>query len=139
MGKIKQDKIKEQQANMQSDAIELDNWVPSSEGITMSGTVDTLDPGMGVSYSFGDIDYETADMFEENLRKKYPDKERPYKAFLYPTSMIVVLVLYTSFLLLTLITAPIPSLLGVGLTATCLLYTSPSPRDLSTSRMPSSA
>ena len=26
-----------------------------------------------------------------------------------------------------------------GLTGTCLLYTSPSPRDLSTSRMPSSA
>ena len=56
------------------------------------------------------------------LRKKYPDKKRPYKAFLYPTSMIVVLVLYTSFLLLTLITAPIPSLLGVGLTATGSIY-----------------
>ena len=28
---------------------------------------------------------------------------------------------------------------GVGLVITCLLYTSPSPRDLSTSRMPSSA
>ena len=27
----------------------------------------------------------------------------------------------------------------VGITTTCLLYTSPSPRDLSTSRMPSSA
>ena len=27
----------------------------------------------------------------------------------------------------------------IGLSATCLLYTSPSPRDLSTSRMPSSA
>ena len=78
MEKSKQDKIKEQQANMQSDAIELDNWVPSSEGITMSGSVDTLDPGMGVSYSFGDIDYETADMFEENLRKKYPALQDAY-------------------------------------------------------------
>ena len=29
--------------------------------------------------------------------------------------------------------------LGVAQTGTCLLYTSPSPRDLSTSRMPSSA
>ena len=29
--------------------------------------------------------------------------------------------------------------LTAGLTSTCLLYTSPSPRDLSTSRMPSSA
>ena len=28
---------------------------------------------------------------------------------------------------------------GIGLAVTCLLYTSPSPRDLSTSRMPSSA
>ena len=28
---------------------------------------------------------------------------------------------------------------GIGLLRTCLLYTSPSPRDLSTSRMPSSA
>ena len=28
---------------------------------------------------------------------------------------------------------------GAGSTTTCLLYTSPSPRDLSTSRMPSSA
>ena len=28
---------------------------------------------------------------------------------------------------------------GVALSGTCLLYTSPSPRDLSTSRMPSSA
>ena len=56
------------------------------------------------------------------LRKKYPDKDRPYKAFLYPISMIVVLVLYTSFLILTLITAPIPSLLGVGLTATGSIY-----------------
>ena len=56
------------------------------------------------------------------LRKKYPNRNRPYKAFLYPTSMIVVLVLYTSFLILTLITAPIPSLLGVGLTATGSIY-----------------
>ena len=31
------------------------------------------------------------------------------------------------------------SLLNVGLSENCLLYTSPSPRDLSTSRMPSSA
>ena len=30
-------------------------------------------------------------------------------------------------------------LTGLGISTTCLLYTSPSPRDLSTSRMPSSA
>ena len=56
------------------------------------------------------------------LRKKYPNRARPYKAFLYPTSMVVVLVLYTSFLILTLITAPVPSLLGIGLTATGTIY-----------------
>ena len=31
------------------------------------------------------------------------------------------------------------TLVGLGLNKICLLYTSPSPRDLSTSRMPSSA
>jgi hypothetical protein len=36
--------------------------------------------------------------------------------------MIIVLVLYSSFLVLTLITAPIPSLLGIGLTATGTIY-----------------
>ena len=56
------------------------------------------------------------------LRKKFPNKARPYKAFLYPASMIVVLTLYTSFLILTLITAPLPSLLGIGLTATGTIY-----------------
>ena len=33
----------------------------------------------------------------------------------------------------------VPSGLGIDLSEHCLLYTSPSPRDLSTSRMPSSA
>jgi len=56
------------------------------------------------------------------LRKKLPDKNRPYKAFLYPWSMIIVLVLYSSFLVLTLITAFIPSLIGFALTATGTLY-----------------
>ena len=32
-----------------------------------------------------------------------------------------------------------PDLMGLALVSACLLYTSPSPRDLSTSRMPSSA
>lgn len=72
MNKNRQQKIKQQQANMQSDALEMDSWVPSSEGITMTGTVDSLDPGVDVSYSWGDVDFQTADMFEENLRKKYP-------------------------------------------------------------------
>ena len=48
-------------------------------------------------------------------------------------------------LLLNQVMAPLTMLMGlpvemaIVLTTTCLLYTSPSPRDLSTSRMPSSA
>ena len=56
------------------------------------------------------------------LRKKWPDKNRPYRALLYPWSMIVVIVLYCVFLLITLITAFIPSLIGLALTATGSIY-----------------
>ena len=56
------------------------------------------------------------------LRKKFPNKKRPYKAFFYPWSMIIVLVLYISFLILTLITAFIPSMIGIALTATGTIY-----------------
>ena len=51
-----------------------------------------------------------------------PDKERPYKALFYPYSMIIVLILYTSFLIITLITAFIPSLIGIALTASGTVY-----------------
>ena len=56
------------------------------------------------------------------LRRKFPNKNRPYKAFLYPWSMVIVLCLYSSFLVLTIITALIPSLIGIGLTATGTIY-----------------
>jgi len=56
------------------------------------------------------------------LRKKWPDKERPYKALLYPWSMIVVLILYSAFFIITLITAFIPSLIGLALTASGTFY-----------------
>ena len=56
------------------------------------------------------------------LRKKWPDKNRPYRALLYPWSMIVVIVLYCVFLLITLITAFIPSLIGLALTVTGSIY-----------------
>jgi len=56
------------------------------------------------------------------LRKKWPDKNRPYKALFYPWSMIVVIVLYCAFLLITLITAFIPSIIGFALTATGAVY-----------------
>ena len=56
------------------------------------------------------------------LRKKWPDKERPYKALFYPWSMIVVLILYSLFFLITLITALVPSLIGIALTASGTFY-----------------
>ena len=56
------------------------------------------------------------------LRKKWPNKERPYKALLYPWSMIVVLILYSAFLIITFITAFIPSMIGLTLTASGTFY-----------------
>ena len=50
------------------------------------------------------------------LRKKWVDKNRPYKALFYPWSMIIVLLLYSSFFIITLITAFIPSIIGFALT-----------------------
>ena len=56
------------------------------------------------------------------LRKKWPDKDRPYRALFYPWSMIIVLLLYSAFLIITLITAFVPSLAGIVLTASGTLY-----------------
>jgi APA family basic amino acid/polyamine antiporter len=56
------------------------------------------------------------------LRKRYPNVDRPYKAWLYPWSLIIVLVLYSAFLVITLMTALVPSLIGLGLTATGSIY-----------------
>ena len=76
---IKEIKIKARQAAVQTDAVEMDNWIPS-DGVTMmgsGGTVDSMDPG-GLTYSFGDLDLQTSDMFEEDLRKKYPALQDAY-------------------------------------------------------------
>ena len=56
------------------------------------------------------------------LRRKWKDKPRPYKALFYPWSMILVLLLYCAFLLISLITAFIPSLIGICLTASGTFY-----------------
>ncbi len=56
------------------------------------------------------------------LRKKWPEKNRPYKALFYPWSMIIVLILYSAFLIITLITAFVPSMVGIALTATGTFY-----------------
>lgn len=56
------------------------------------------------------------------LRKKYPDVLRPFKAPFYPWSLIIVVFLYLIYLVITLITAFWPSLLGILLTLTGLIY-----------------
>ena len=56
------------------------------------------------------------------LRRKYPNVDRPYKAWLYPWSLIIVLVLYLTFFVITLMTAFIPSLIGLALTCTGSIY-----------------
>ena len=72
-----QQQIKQQQAQLQSDAIEMSSF---SEGVTMSGTVDSLDPGMGFSYSFGDMGQ--LDLFpEEDMREKYPALKQAYEHY----------------------------------------------------------
>ena len=56
------------------------------------------------------------------LRKKYPDIPRPYKIWGYPFTLIIVLLIHIWFMLVTLITALIPSLIGIILTSTGLVY-----------------
>ncbi|MEK7704650.1 MAG: APC family permease, partial [Myxococcota bacterium] len=56
------------------------------------------------------------------LRHRFPDLHRPYRAWLYPWGLIIVLALYGSFFILTLVTAFVPSIIGLGLTATGLIY-----------------
>ena len=75
---------KQEQANMQSDAVELDSWIPSSDGVQMTGsfghgTIDSLDPDVDISYSFdGQLDLFS----EEDLREKYPALKIQYEKFL---------------------------------------------------------
>ena len=56
------------------------------------------------------------------LRKKFPDKERPYRAFMFPVIFPLVIVIHLTFAAVTLYDAFIPSMLGVVLTLTGLLY-----------------
>jgi amino acid transporter len=56
------------------------------------------------------------------LRKKYPDAPRPYRIWGYPVTLIIVLAIQIWFMAVTLITAFIPSLIGILLTATGLIY-----------------
>jgi len=56
------------------------------------------------------------------LRKKYPDVDRPYRAWMYPWSVIVILIIYSVFFIITVMTAFLPSLIGLALTATGAIY-----------------
>ena len=82
MGKSKK-QTKQQQASMQTDAIEMESWIPS-DGMTMSGptyttsSIDDLDSGM--SYSFGDLGQ--LDLFsEEDMREIYPALKQAYEHY----------------------------------------------------------
>lgn len=56
------------------------------------------------------------------FRKKYPDVPRPYKAWLFPYSVIIVSLLLGFYLIITMITAFIPSMVGLLLMSSGLLY-----------------
>ncbi len=56
------------------------------------------------------------------LRKKYPQIKRPFRVPFYPFTLIIVLLIHIWFMVVTLISAPLPSLLGVLLTLSGLVY-----------------
>lgn len=56
------------------------------------------------------------------LRKKFPHVRRPYRAWGYPYTLIIILIIYVWFMITTLITAFVPSMLGLLLTGTGLIY-----------------
>ena len=56
------------------------------------------------------------------LRYKLPDAERPYRVWAFPFTITIVLVIQLAFMITTLITAFIPSLLGILLTSSGLIY-----------------
>jgi len=56
------------------------------------------------------------------LRRKFPKQPRPYKTWGYPYTLIIVLIIQGWFMVTTLITAFVPSLLGIALTSTGLVY-----------------
>ena len=74
------EQIKKQQANMQSDAVEMAGW---SEGLMTGSAVETATvdfPDPGFSYSFDDIGQ--MDLFsEEDMRKKYPALKQAWEHY----------------------------------------------------------
>ena len=79
MTKKTKEQIKKQKAMMQSDTIEMEGL---SEGIVYggTGTFSTMDPGMDMTYSFGDLGQ--LDLFsEEDMREKYPALKQAYEHY----------------------------------------------------------
>ncbi len=76
MGKSKK-QIKQEQAQMQSDAIEMDSF---SQGVTYGGSME-LENGMSdMTYSFGDVGQ--LNLFsEEELREKYPALKQAWEHY----------------------------------------------------------
>ena len=56
------------------------------------------------------------------FRKRYPHVSRPYRAWGYPWSVLAVIVLLSIYLVITLVTAPIPSIIGIAVTCTGMVY-----------------
>jgi len=56
------------------------------------------------------------------LRYKMPEAERPYRVWAFPVTISLVLLIQVTFMLVTLFTAFIPSLLGILLTSSGLIY-----------------
>jgi hypothetical protein len=76
-----QQQIKQQQAQLQSDAVEMEGF---SEGVVYggTGTFSTMDPGMDMTYSFGDLDVGQLDLFsEDDMRDKYPALKQAYEHY----------------------------------------------------------
>jgi APA family basic amino acid/polyamine antiporter len=56
------------------------------------------------------------------LRRKLPHLARPFRVPGWPITLVVVLVIQVAFMVVTLVTAPLPSLLGIALTASGLVW-----------------
>ena len=56
------------------------------------------------------------------LRRKFPLASRPFKVWGYPFTLIIVIVVQVAFMVVTLISAFVPSMLGILFTSTGLVY-----------------
>ena len=74
MGK-KKDKLTSDGIEMSGD---LSPMTDVSFGISSTGTIDSLDPGDNFTYTFDDLEMESKDLFEEDLRMKYPALQQAY-------------------------------------------------------------